>query len=133
MKTIIVLIFFSISIYGQNNSINCDSLISFYSVNILWKVPEVIGGLDSLQLRLIYPEEAQENKIEGKVYIISVIDITGDEICSKVIKGIGYGCDEEALRLVKTSKFYPALVRDKSTTALIVIPIIFSLKDSTDY
>jgi protein TonB len=132
MKTLIVLIFFSIAIYGQNNSINCDSLISFYTDNILWKVPEVVGGLDSLQLKLIYPEKAKENKIEGRVYVLAIIDTIGNEICSKVIKGLGYGCDEEALRLVKTSKYYPGLTRDKPTTALIVIPIIFSLKEKKE-
>jgi len=130
MKILIVLIFLSINIYCQDSSINCDSLFYLYSQDIgVDKVPELIGGLDSLQSRLVYPTMAKENNIEGKVYILSIIDSTGEPICTKVIKGIGNGCDAEALRLIKTASFFPASVRSKPITCIIAIPIIFSLKN----
>lgn len=58
MKSLIVVIFLSVSIYCQNNSINCDSLNypeNGYCIYVE-KTPELIGGLDILQLRLSYPQ-----------------------------------------------------------------------------
>ena len=75
----------------------CDSIFSIYSgCFTVDKTPEIIGGLDSLQSKIIYPQEALKNNIEGKVYILAIIDSTGTLLCSNVIKGLGYGCDEEA-------------------------------------
>ena len=54
---------------------------------------------------LKYPKEALENKIQGTVYVRYDIDHKGNVTDAKVIKGIGYGCDEEALRLAKMLEF----------------------------
>ena len=54
---------------------------------------------------LKYPKEAQENGIKGTVIIRYTINYQGDVIETKVISGIGYGCDEEAQRVVKLLKF----------------------------
>ena len=131
MKTLIVLILCSITIYSQNNSINCDSIIFKEDRGCVYyeKMPELIGGLDSLQSRLVYPQEAIENKIEGKVYVIVVVDSLGNQLCARVIKSLGYGCDEESLRLIRTSKFLPGIHRGNPYTMPLSIPIIFLLKD----
>ena len=131
IKLLIILGVFSISVQSQVNSINCDSLFSYYSGHFaVEKMPELIGGLDSLQSRLMYPELAIENNIEGKVYLLVIIDFTGKQICAKVIKGLGYGCDEEALYLINSSKFYAGLLRNKPYTLPVSIPVIFSLNDN---
>lgn len=130
MKLLIILGIFSISIQSQVNLLNCDSLFSVYSGHYaVEKIPELIGGMDSLQSRLIYPEQAIENKIEGKVYLLVIIDSTGKQICAKVIKGLGYGCNKEALYLINSSKFYPGLLRNKPITTILAIPVVFSLND----
>ena len=54
---------------------------------------------------LRYPKEALENKIQGTVYVRFDINRKGKVTDAKVIKGIGYGCDEEAMRLAKLLKF----------------------------
>jgi protein TonB len=54
---------------------------------------------------LKYPKEAAESKIEGVVFCKYDIDYQGNVIDVRVIKGIGYGCDEEAVRVVKLLKF----------------------------
>ena len=55
----------------------------------------------SYTVKLKYPELAIENNISGVV----IVEMDGDENCMlsnpRVIKGIGYGCDEEALRMAK--------------------------------
>lgn len=52
-----------------------------------------------------YPEEALENKIEGTVTIEFDVDVFGKVIATRVKHGIGYGCDEEARRLVSLLKY----------------------------
>ncbi|MEO1257688.1 MAG: energy transducer TonB [Bacteroidota bacterium] len=54
---------------------------------------------------LRYPQTALENKVEGTVYVRYDIDYKGTVTDAKVIKGIGHGCDEEAMRLAKLLKF----------------------------
>lgn len=54
---------------------------------------------------LRYPKEALENKIEGTVYVKYDIDHKGKVKDAKVVSGIGHGCDEEAVRLVKKMEF----------------------------
>ena len=52
-----------------------------------------------------YPEEAIKKKISGTVKLRYSIDYKGTVVDAKVIKGLGYGCDQEAIRLVKLLKF----------------------------
>ncbi|MEZ4826420.1 MAG: energy transducer TonB [Bacteroidia bacterium] len=50
--------------------------------------------------KLRYPVPATQNQVEGKVFVRFVIERDGTIADATVIKGIGYGCDEEALRVV---------------------------------
>lgn len=52
-----------------------------------------------------YPEEALKQKVEGSVKITYEVDVFGAVSHTVVKGGIGYGCDEEALRLVKLLRF----------------------------
>jgi TonB family protein len=52
-----------------------------------------------------YPEEGLKNKIEGSVNIKYDVNVFGDVTSATIVQGIGYGCDEEALRVVKLLKF----------------------------
>ena len=54
---------------------------------------------------LQYPKEAGEAGIEGSVYLRYSIDPSGKVVDAKVISSLGYGCDEEAIRVVKLLKF----------------------------
>ena len=58
-----------------------------------------------IKKHLRYPEEAMENKIEGTVAVEVDIDVFGKVSGAKVKHGIGYGCDEEATRLVQLLQF----------------------------
>ena len=71
--------------------------------------PVFEGGIKAMRelikANLKYPKEAIIAKIEGSVKIRYDIDFKGNVIKTKVIKGLGYGCDEEAQRLVHLFKF----------------------------
>lgn len=54
---------------------------------------------------LIYPEEAKRAGIEGRVTIQYEVDYKGKIIHTRIITGLGFGCDEEALRIVKMFPF----------------------------
>ena len=69
------------------------------------KLPTYPGGQKALnefvRSNLKYPEEALNNKIVGSVTVNFDVDIFGDVIATRVKHGLGYGCDEEACRVVK--------------------------------
>lgn len=68
------------------------------------KKPHIDGGKEYLNKfikeNLKYPEQALENKIEGSVIIKYNVSDRGEVFDVAVEHGIGYGCDEEAVRLV---------------------------------
>ena len=73
------------------------------------KKPFYEGGITALRKfikeNLKYPKEALDNKIEGTVLVRHDINHKGKVIGAKVLKGIGHGCDEEAIRLIKLLKY----------------------------
>ncbi len=73
------------------------------------KKPIYPGGLKAMReligRELKYPSEALESKIEGTVYLRYNIDYKGNVISSKILSSVGYGCDEEAQRIVSKFKF----------------------------
>ena len=91
-------------------------------------MPEVIGGLYSIQSKIRYPEIAKRAGIEGKVHVQAFIDENGNVTNAKIIKGIGAGCDEAALDAVKESKFKPGRQRGKPVKVQVSIPIVFKLQ-----
>lgn len=72
-------------------------------------LPEYPGGKEQfkqfVKKHLKYPREALDNKIEGLVLLNAEVSHRGDVSNVKVEKGIGYGCDEEASRILGLMKF----------------------------
>jgi len=94
---------------------------------VVEQMPELIGGIASIMNEIDYPEMARMAGIEGRVVVQFVIDENGNVINPKVIRGIGGGCDEEAVRAIKTAKFIPGLQRGIPVKVRYSIPITFSL------
>ena len=77
---------------------------------------------------LRYPAEAREARIQGKVYVQFIVDKDGSLKDIKVVKGIGGGCDEEVVRVLKLSpKWSPPKQRGKPVRQRIILPITFNL------
>ena len=91
-------------------------------------MPEPVGGLSAIQNKVKYTEIAKRTGLEGTVYIVAIIDENGRVIESIILKGIGRGLDEEALKAVSKTKFHPGLQRGKPVKVKITIPIKFVLK-----
>jgi len=63
-------------------------------------------GLDEfIKSNMRYPEEALKNGVQGTVSVDYDVDVFGKVVKVKIKHGIGYGCDEEAMRLVKELTF----------------------------
>jgi periplasmic protein TonB len=119
-KNLIIVISFLISSIGtmkaqDNLTPKSDSIYTKVDV-----MPEFPGGMKELGKYVdgknnhYYPKEARKNKIEGKVMIQFIINEDGTPSDFKVVKGIGYGCDEAALEAFKKMpKWTPATVNGK--------------------
>lgn len=93
------------------------------------QMPQLVGGIMSLQKKIHYPEIAKRAGIQGKVYILAYIDEKGNVADARVIKGIGAGCDQTALNAVKESKFIPGRKEGKPVKVQVSIPVVFRLSD----
>jgi len=75
----------------------------------LIKKPVYPGGKEAMSAfimeHMVYPQKALEEKIEGTVAVVIDIDHLGYVQRSKVKKGLGYGLDEEAMRVTSLLRF----------------------------
>ena len=83
---------------------------------------------------LEYPKEAAKASVEGLVVLSFTVNTSGRLTDIKAAKGIGHGCDEEAIRVVKliNEKFdpwTPALKDGKPVAAEMKLPVMFKLAD----
>ncbi|RLD24587.1 MAG: energy transducer TonB [Bacteroidetes bacterium] len=75
-----------------------------------------------------YPRQAQTLRIEGKVFIQFVVGKDGKLTDIEVIRGIGGGCDEEAIRVIKNAPDWKAgKQRGKPVRVKMVLPITFRI------
>jgi TonB family protein len=96
--------------------------------------PKYPGGKkaldDFVKSNLVYPEEAVKQRVEGNVTIHYDVDVFGKVSDAKVIHGIGYGCDEEALRVTKLLRYEKKTYRGMRVTHHQTINIHFRLPGS---
>ena len=77
-----------------------------------------------------YPSEARQRKISGTVYVQFVVDKNGEVSNIEVLKGVGGGCTEEAIRVVKKMKNWcPGTQRGIPVSVRYKLPIRFTLKN----
>ncbi len=98
------------------------------------QMPEFVGGEKARGVffvsNLNYPAKARENGISGTVYISFMVDTKGNVSDVKVLRGIGGGCDEEAVRMIKltSGKWKVGMQNGKPVKVLMNLPVSFSLK-----
>ena len=130
MKKVIVLfalaVFCSISIVAQTE-VEDDAIFVVVENN-----PEFPGGSDSLYAYIArnikYPEAAKKEKIEGRVFVTFVIEKDGRVSNAKILRDIGGGCGEEAIRVVKNMpKWKPGTQRGNPVRFQFNLPVSFML------
>lgn len=110
-----------------------DEEVEEAPINWAEVMPSFKGGMQQFYVlmsdKLRYPKQAQRMGVEGKVYVQFVVEKDGSLTDLKVVKGIGAGCDEEALRAMKLMpNFIPARQGDVRVRIQMVMPIYFVLK-----
>ena len=96
-------------------------------------VPIPSGGMAGwsayLSANLGYPTTARRKGIEGIVLVAFIVNTDGTVSDFELLKGIGGGCDEEAIRIVKNSpKWTPGMQDGKAVRTLMRLPINFTLE-----
>jgi TonB family protein len=99
---------------------------------VVEKMPSFPGG-DEARIKFLienikYPEAAMKNNVQGKVYVTFIIRADGSVTDVKVLRGVGGGCDEEAMRVIKLMpKWNPGMEKGKPVDVVFNLPINFTL------
>ncbi|MDQ7040002.1 MAG: energy transducer TonB [Rhodothermus sp.] len=95
---------------------------------VVEEMPEPIGGQKALYDCIRYPEIARKAGVEGRVIIQFVVDEHGNVTNPQVLRGVGAGLDEEALRCVTQLKFKPGRQRGRPVRVRFTLPVVFRLQ-----
>lgn len=94
--------------------------------------PNPPGGMEGwneyLSSNLTYPNQARQMGVEGTVIVVFLINSDGSVSDAAILRGIGAGCDEEALRVVQNSpNWVPAQQKGKVVNSRMRLPVRFKL------
>jgi len=111
---------------GNNDEVDDTPFI------VVEEMPEFYGGIEALYSYLShntkYPTIAKDAGIQGTVHITFVVEKDGSISSAKVLRGIGGGCDEEAMRVVKNMpKWKPGKQRGQAVRVQYNLPVRFVL------
>ena len=100
---------------------------------VVEEMPEFPGGMaklaEYLAKNIKYPQLARESGIQGRVFINFVVENDGSVTNVKVMRSLGGGCDEEAVRVVKSMpKWKPGKQRGKPVRVSYNLPVNFKLQ-----
>jgi len=96
---------------------------------VVEQMPQLRGGLGALQRKVSYPEMARRAGIEGRVTVQFIVNEQGRVENPRVIRGIGGGCDEEALKAVQSARFTPGMQSGRPVRVQYSLPIVFRLQN----
>ena len=100
---------------------------------IVEEMPAFPGGeaklMEYVAKNVKYPQIARETGVQGRVYVNFVVEPDGSVSNVSVLRGIGGGCDEEAMRVVKSMpKWKPGKQRGKAVRVSYMLPVNFKLQ-----
>lgn len=103
-----------------------------YSFASIEKMPEFPGGNEAMRTHIgkyfRYPAEARNSNIEGTIEIGFVVDKEGNVTDPEILKGVGKGCDKEALRVIKTMPRWEAGEQNGAKVAVYyVLPVVLRI------
>ncbi|GAB3642704.1 hypothetical protein GCM10027423_33400 [Spirosoma arcticum] len=128
---LVVNLFLSVlTAFAQQTKSDSQQTTGFYNNIVEAQFP---GGskalIEYLRQHVRYPDSAAKAKIRGKVFISFVIDTVGNASDFKVLKGLRYGCDEEALRVARSlPRWQPSTQSGKLIWVKYNLPVVFPPK-----
>jgi len=141
MTAIVILYSISNQVFSQtkdegfptNNIPVTDSVV----FSVVEEMPSFVGGeearINYIGKNMVYPELALKNRVHGIVYVSFIVEKDGSISNVSLVRGIGSGCDEEAMRVVKfMPKWIPARQRGKNVRVQFYLPLKFTLTEDTE-
>ena len=97
---------------------------------LLDQYPAFPGGdslfREYLKANVRYPREAVDNNIKGKVFSSFIIERDGSISNLEILRGIGYGCDDEVLDVLRNMPAWtPGKIQNTNVRVKLVIPVVF--------
>ena len=128
LSVMAILLMVNTNAMAQNKKTANDKVLEKAEV-----MPEFPGGdqamMDFVADNVKYPQEAIDKEISGRVMVGFVVEKDGSISDVKVVKGIGGGCDEEAVRVVNAMpKWKPGMDKGKPVRVSYMMPITFKLQ-----
>ena len=128
MSVLAILLMVNTNAMAQNKKKAKDKVLEKAEV-----MPEYPGGdqamMDFVAKNVQYPQEARDKEISGRVLVSFIVEKDGSIADVKVVKGIGGGCDEEAVRVVKAMpKWKPGKDKGKPVRVSYMMPFTFKLQ-----
>lgn len=119
---------------GAIGKAEVPSEAEIFPIDAIETYPEFPGGQEAfmkfLRKNLRYPGLAIESGVQGKVFLSFIIERNGDLSHIKVLRGVGSGLDEEAVRvLTKSPKWKPGIQNNQKVRVAYTLPINFSLSN----
>lgn len=110
-----------------------DEVVEQEIFQIVEEMPSFPGGeaklMEYVSKNIKYPQIARETGIQGRVFVGFVVEPDGSISNVKLLRGIGGGCDEEAMRVIKSlPKWKPGKQRGKAVRVSYQIPVFFKLQ-----
>ena len=110
-----------------------EEIVEAEIFKVVEEMPEFPGGagklLEYIGKNIKYPMMARESDIQGKVFVQFVVEPDGNISHVQVLRGIGGGCDEEAVRVVESiPKWKPGKQRGAPVRVQYMVPIVFKLQ-----
>lgn len=109
--------------FAQAEVSSDDGYLAFAQV-----MPEPVDGLAAVIKKIQYPSIAKQAGLEGKVFVMAYVDEKGNVDDVKVLKGIGGGCEEEVIKVLKTTKFKPGMNNGQPVKVKTSLSFAFKLK-----
>ncbi|MFD2582864.1 TonB family protein [Pedobacter vanadiisoli] len=118
----------------ETNSLKSENIDKVYDFVSIEKQPEFPGGIAKFYKyiggSIKYPKLAQENNVQGKVFLSFVVEKDGSLSDIQITRGLGSGTDEEAIRVLKESpKWNPGIQNGLAVRVKYNINVNFMLKD----
>ena len=102
-------------------------------LTIVESMPGFPGGekarFEYMAQNLRYPAKARDKRVQGIVYVSFVVEPDGSITNPQILQGIGHGCDEEVIKLIKNMpKWNPGMQRGKPVRVQFNMPVKFTLQ-----
>ncbi len=82
-----------------------------------------------IQKNLVYPKVAEMQRIKGAVTLSFLVEPSGYPTNIRIVKSLGFGCDEEAIRVISLVRWKPAMKDGKPVRYRMDFPLVFNLNE----